>query len=185
MSEDDMSDPTKFSRLCRFPAGLLTSIAESSGSEEQDASEINLDEIDGIPRKHSIGSRGDKARFDVDLDEFLAFEEYSLSEDGANRPTISACLDQRMREETFRKNIKNLLETMPTSHFVLLLLEPEMSIEGVYVMDAACAGLDKLWGDTPDRIEPDEVQQFWRYDVQRNQFEKVSEFTMGVDAVSM
>jgi hypothetical protein len=178
-----MADPTKFSQLCRFPAGLLTAIAESA-NEEQSPTEIDLEGIDGF---RSVGP----GKFDVDLDEFLALEEYSLSEENAksasNAPNIAACLDRRMPEESYRRRIKALLGGLEGSHFVLLLLEPGLSIEGVYVLQDAGTEIEKLGGDTPDRIGADEVQQFWRYDVQDDRFVKVADrrFSSAIDAVSM
>jgi hypothetical protein len=222
LSEEDMADPTKFSKLCRFPRGMLASLFEATqqapdpddGGEEEfeEEEEINFDGIESIPimplvgfdddiehlslldlddleTSSSIGPRLEGNR-EVDLNEFLALEELSLSEESMNAhniETIFSCLDRRMHEETFRKNIRGVLEGREESHIILLLLEPALSIEGVYVLDEECEVATKLWGDTPDRISGNEVSEFWKYIAPSDEFVKDSNHCLSnsVDAVSM
>jgi hypothetical protein len=170
LSDEDMSDPKQFSRLCRFPRDLLISIADGIDSAAEVLNEAES-ESDGF---NSIGPpRGDR----VDLNEFLGVEE-------SNYETVQSCLDRRMSDASFRRSLLNTLQGHTKEHLILLLLEPELSIEGAYSL--ADDSIIKLWGDTPDHIAGNEICSFWSYNKETDEFLRAgNELSLAVDAVSM
>jgi hypothetical protein len=70
---------------------------------------------------------------------------------------------------------------------VLLLLEPDLSIEGVYTLDPGLQFVVKVWGDTPEQVTVDEPVRFWVYNVALKEFVWQAEkaFSSFTDAISM
>jgi hypothetical protein len=73
-------------------------------------------------------------------------------------------------------------------HFVLLLLEPSLDVEGVYALAPSLRAIRRVWGDTPEEISmDDEPVRFWRYNGTTNDFVELKEhaFSPLTDAISM
>jgi hypothetical protein len=86
-----------------------------------------------------------------------------------------------------KAKIQEILAANKTRHFVLLLLDPGPSIEGVYVMNRGMDAVTKIWGDTPDVISVEETDRFWRYNDIIDQFVEQPEhgFTAFTDAITL
>jgi hypothetical protein len=104
-----------------------------------------------------------------------------------NGETIRACLATRVRSVHWLAHIEKVIEAEGAGHFVLLLLEPALSVEGVYVLRSPMREIRRVWGDTPEEISLDEPVGFWMYDGERDEFVEQEEraFSPWTDAVSM
>jgi hypothetical protein len=104
-----------------------------------------------------------------------------------NFDAILHCVQRRVPQPALKRNIQQTLTAQRDSHFVLLLLEPGPSIEGVYTLDSSFLSVTKIWGDTPDTIAADETDRFWKYNDITGQFveQPSREFTSFTDAITL
>jgi hypothetical protein len=128
-----------------------------------------------------------------DLDAFLAVEtrleeeEEEGTEMIPNFHAIFRCVELRVPQTALKKRIQQVLITNREKHFVLLLLEPESSVEGIYVLEQSLLLVTKIWGDTPDTIADDETAHFWTYNNTTNKFVEQTggRFTPFTDAITL
>jgi hypothetical protein len=104
-----------------------------------------------------------------------------------NFGSVMKCVSGRVRPAQVVGRIQKILKENDGKHFVVLLLEPEFSVEGVYVFGRSLKVVTKVWGDTPDVIADDEPIRFWMYNGLTDQFVEQEErlFSPFTDAVSM
>jgi hypothetical protein len=102
-----------------------------------------------------------------------------------NFESVAKCSSARMRPPQLIQRILKTLAENADRHFVLLLLEPALAVEGVYALEAH--GITKIWGDTPDEIIAEEAVRFWMYNGSTDQFVEQEEhsFSPFTDAISM
>jgi hypothetical protein len=156
---------------------------------------VEEEEVAGWATVKSNSSIGPgRAVPDGDLDDFLAIEARLEGEgDGqdseilSNLEVVLDCIERKIQHVSFRKRIRDVLAGKQQVHFVLLLLEPELSIEGVYTLDAGLQFAVKVWGDTPEQVAVEEPARFWVYNVALKEFIEQPEkaFSSFTDAISM
>jgi hypothetical protein len=126
-----------------------------------------------------------------DLAEFLG-EELEEEDDADCRvfPNLQStlkCVTNRVRPLEVVTKIKKKLTANSGCHFVILLLEPSLSFEGIYALAPSLRFVTKVWGDTPDAIAHDEPVRFWMYNGLTDAFMEQEEhlFSPFTDAISM
>jgi hypothetical protein len=105
----------------------------------------------------------------------------------ANFEAVLKCLATRLRPPQLLAHARELVLGNRAAHFVLLLLEPALSLEGVYALEKSLERIQKVWGDTPDEIEAEEGVRFWMYNGVTDGFVEQEErgFSPLTDAISM
>jgi hypothetical protein len=113
-------------------------------------------------------------------------EEEDEAQIHPNARIILACVTPRVGPPILER-IRKVLRENSQKHYVLLLLEPGLSVEGVYALAPSLQRLTKIWGDTPETITPDEPVRFWMYNGLTDGFVEQEEhsFSPFTDAVSM
>lgn len=101
-----------------------------------------------------------------------------------NFESVAKCISARVRPQLIRRILKTLAENADR-HFVVLLLEPALAVEGVHALEAH--GITKIWGETPDEINAEEAVRFWMSDGSTDQFVDQEEhsFSPFTQAISM
>jgi hypothetical protein len=187
--------PTDFSKVCRFPRDYLLLHSE----EGPGMIPLSDDEIEPFcladAQKEMSSSISPRRRVDSrdDLEDFLAIETRLEEEDWddgqllPNFEVVLECVERKIKENSFKKRIRDVLCENRQAHFVLLLLEPGLSVEGVYTLDPGLQSSVRIWGDTPDTVAKDDPVRFWVYNVALKEFVEQREkaFSSFTDAVSM
>ena len=141
------------------------------------------------PEEEPKRSRFSGPRNFVDTGEFLEVENDIKKREPASRgnyDTIYDCIKRRVGDPIQRKQMLIALKHHVHSHFLLLLMEPCRTVEGVYrIIDERRA--QRLCGDVPNNLSIDECKSLWRYSTRTKNFirEEEKEFTPYTDAVSV
>ena len=161
---------------------------EEQGQEEKDTEEdTSLQEQRAS--HSSFRSKGGSTSSE-DTDDFLDLENQMMEEQEElvdNFDIVGVCVHKKCEDRTKKRQILDAMREHKGSHFVALLREQTMTIQGVYLLDLDANKAMKLWGNTPDELDGTEELKYWTYQVTKNEFIPQSElgFTPLTDAVSM
>ena len=91
-------------------------------------------------------------------------------------------LDKSQYQEVIRIMNKN-----KSKHFLLLLTQPLMNIDAVYVMRGDLKFASLLWGYGPEKVTKNLIDQFWKYNVTTKLFDdqQLGNFEPNLDAISI